>query len=125
VTNLKLKLAVASKDGISINEHFGHAKAFLVYNVSKDQCLLLEQRQVEHYCHGNQGSQSAMAMIPETIRDCHAVFIARIGDGPTDKLAAIGVDAVSDYAYEAIEPSLLKYASQWLATNRLTVTKGE
>lgn len=125
MTKPLLKLAVASKDGISINEHFGHAKAFHIYSVGKDQCLLLEQRQVEHYCHGNQGSKSAMAMILETIRDCHAVFIAKIGDGPTDKLAAIGVDAVADYAYEAIEPSLLKYASQWLAINRLTVTKGE
>ena len=50
-----------------------------------------------------------MSMILETICDCHALFIARIGDGPAEKLAAIGVCAVSDYAYEAIEPSLLDY----------------
>ncbi|PIW50135.1 MAG: dinitrogenase iron-molybdenum cofactor biosynthesis protein [Zetaproteobacteria bacterium CG12_big_fil_rev_8_21_14_0_65_54_13] len=113
MSKAQLKLAVASKDGISINAHFGHAKAFHIYSVSEDQCLLLELRQVEHYCHGHHGSQSAMAMILQTIRDCHAVFVAKIGDGPADKLAAIGVDAVADYAYEAIEPSLLDYMHQW------------
>ena len=50
-----------------------------------------------------------MAQILETIRDCRAVFVAKIGDGPTEKLAAIGVEAVSAYAYEEIEPSLLDY----------------
>jgi len=102
MTGLPLKLAVASKDGISINEHFGHAKVFHINSVSENQCLLLEQRQVEHYCHGNSGNQSAMAMILQTISDCH-------GDGPAEKLAAIGVQAISDYAYEAVEASLLDY----------------
>ena len=38
-----------------------------------------------------------------------AVFVAKIGDGPIEKLAAIGVQAVADYAYESIEDSLLDY----------------
>jgi len=109
MTGLPLKLAVASKDGISINEHFGHAKVFHINSVSENQCLLLEQRQVEHYCHGNSGNQSAMAMILQTISDCHGAFVAKIGDGPAEKLAAIGVQAISDYAYEAVEASLLDY----------------
>ncbi len=104
-----VKYAVASKDGISINEHFGHARRFGIYALTAESCELLEERQVEHYCHGNSGSQSAMAMILETISDCDAVFVARIGDGPTEKLAAIGVEAVSDYAYEAVVPSLLEH----------------
>lgn len=40
---------------------------------------------------------------------CDAVFVAKIGDGPIEKLATIGVQAVADYAYEAIEESLLDY----------------
>jgi len=103
-------VAVASKDGISINQHFGHAKRFWIYQVQQESCTLLEEREVEHYCHGNSGSQSAMAMILETIRDCDAVFVAKIGDGPKEKLAAINVIAVDDYAHEAIKPSLLDYA---------------
>ena len=30
-----LRIAVASKDGISINQHFGHAREFLIFDVSK------------------------------------------------------------------------------------------
>ena len=51
-----------------------------------------------------------MADILETIQDCQAVFVAKIGDGPRDKLRAIGVQAVAGYAWEAIEASLLDYA---------------
>ena len=103
------QLAVATKDGISINEHFGHAKQFWIYAATADTCRLLEKREVEHYCLGNHSSKTAMAKILETIKDCEAVFVAKIGDGPIEKLAAIGVQAVADYAYEAIEDSLLDY----------------
>ena len=105
-----MKLAVASKDGLSINVHFGHAKRFAIYEVSSTACWLVEERDVAHYCHGDQGSASAMEMILHTIADCRAVLIAKIGDGPVDKLAAKGIEAVCAYAYEAIEPSLLDYA---------------
>lgn len=107
-----LKIAVASKDSISINQHFGHAKKFWIYQVSDSGCKLLETREVEHYCLGNSSSQSAMAMILQTINDCDAVFVAKIGDGPVGKLQAIGVRAVDDYAYEAITESLLAYAAK-------------
>ena len=107
-------LAVASKDGVSINEHFGHATQFRIYEVSPNHCHFVENREVAHYCHGQTGDQSAMAGILETIKDCAAVFVARIGDGPTAKLAAIGVTAVADYPYAAIEESLLDYASKTL-----------
>jgi len=104
-----LRLAVATKEGLAISEHFGHAKQFWVYEVMGNSCQLLEQRQVEHYCLGNHSSKTAMAGILEAIKDCHAVFVAKIGDGPTEKLNAIGVKAVSTYAWEEIEPALVAY----------------
>ncbi len=105
-----LKIAIASKDGISVNLHFGHADTFWVYVISEQQALLLEKRNVEKYCHGHTGSKTAMEKILATINDCYAVFSAKIGDGPVEKLAKIGVLSVADYAYEAIEESLLDYA---------------
>lgn len=109
MTTFPVKLAVASKEGLAISEHFGHAKQFRIYETVPERCEFLEIREVSHYCLGQHGDQSAMAGILETIKDCHAVFVAKIGDGPTEKLNAIGVDAVADYAYEAIEASLLDY----------------
>lgn len=108
--NETMKVAVASKEGLAINEHFGHAKQFWIYELDGSECRLLEKREVEHYCLGNHSSKTAMAKILTTIADCRAVFVAKIGEGPTEKLQAIGVVAVADYAYEAIEDSLLDYA---------------
>jgi predicted Fe-Mo cluster-binding NifX family protein len=110
MTDSPLLLAVATQENLAISEHFGHAKRFSIYRVTPEQCRLLESREVDHYCLGQHSSQSAMEGILEAIKDCQAVFVAKIGDGPTAKLAAIGVRAVAGYAYEAIEPSLLDYA---------------
>ena len=109
------KIAIASKDGIAVNLHFGHAKEFWIYQCDDAGCQLLERRDVDHYCHGQHGDQSAMQKILKTINDCEAVFVAKVGDGPTEKLAKIGVRAVADYAYEAIEDSLASYLSETAA----------
>lgn len=114
MSSTSLKLAVASKDGISINLHFGHAKEFWIFEVSGLKCCLLERRSVDHYCHGQTGDQSAMQKILATINDCSAVMVAKIGEGPVTKLAAIGVTAVDDYAYLGVCDSLINYTRQCL-----------
>lgn len=107
-----LRLAVASKEGLAITEHFGHAKQFHIYDVVDNNCQLVEQRHVDHYCLGGHSDKNAMAGILEAVSDCHAVFVAKIGDGPTEKLNARGIAAVSEYAYEEIEESLLNYINR-------------
>jgi len=107
-----MRLAVATKAGLGIDVHFGHVKSFWVYEVTPDGCALREKRQVEHYCLGGTSSKTAMSGILAAIKDCDAVFVAKIGDGPTEKLSNIGVKAVSEYAYEAVEESLLDYVGK-------------
>jgi predicted Fe-Mo cluster-binding NifX family protein len=102
-------VAVASKSGIAIDEHFGHAKVFHIYRLDTQGCHHQEDRAVDHYCHGNTGDQSAMQKILHTIADCQAVFVAKAGDGPVEKLAARGIEAVSEYAWEEIEAGLSQY----------------
>jgi predicted Fe-Mo cluster-binding NifX family protein len=113
-----IRVAVATKEGVMVSEHFGHAKNFQIYELSVDSCRLLEQRQVRHYCLGGSSDKTAMAEILETIEDCDAVFVAKVGDGPTEKLAARGITAVSEYAWEEIESSLQDYAVKKLVTTR-------
>lgn len=117
MTAAGVKVAVASKDGIAINLHFGHAKAFWIFQLSADDITLLERRDVDHYCHGQSGDQSAMRSILKTINDCEAVFVAKIGDGPVEKLRAINVRAVDEYAYLGIEDSLLMYAQKTMGVS--------
>lgn len=107
-----LRVAVASKDGIAISEHFGHAKKFYVYDISANTCNFLEKREVSNYCLGGHSDKTALVDIMETIKDCSAVFIAKIGDGPAEKLQAKGILAVSEYTWEEINSSLKDYASK-------------
>lgn len=107
-----VRVAVASKDGIAINQHFGHAKMFWIFMVTPLACEFIEQREVDNYCHGQTGDASAMQKILRTIRDCEAVFVAKIGDGPIDKLNNIGVKSVDEYAYLGVRDSLLAYAAE-------------
>ena len=110
-----VKMAVATKEGRAVSEHFGHAKGFFIYAVTPESVCLLEEREVAHYCLGGEGNAAAMPGILAAIQDCAAVFVAKIGDGPTEKLRAIGVVAVPDYAWEPIEASLLDYARRLVA----------
>jgi predicted Fe-Mo cluster-binding NifX family protein len=107
-----IKVAVASQQGVAVDEHFGHAKRFWIYEVTTDGCEFLEQREVDHYCHGNTSNKRAMTGILQTISDCQAVLVAKIGDGPADKLAAIGVEAVNDYPWSPVEEALLAYVRE-------------
>ena len=107
-----LRVAVASKDGVAISEHFGHAKQFYIYDIAPNDCRFLEKRDVQHYCLGGHSDKAALPVIIETIKDCTAVFVAKIGDGPGEKLAAKGIHPVTDYTWEAIEPSLLDFVSK-------------
>ena len=104
-----LRVAVASKDGIAINEHFGHAKLFWVYDIDSEACWFKEKRDVDHYCLGGHSDKAALPKILHTISDCQAVFVAKIGDGPSEKLAAKGIKAITDYTWEEIEESLKDY----------------
>ena len=111
-------VAVASKHGIAIDEHFGHAKKFHIYQLDEKGCYLQESRDVDHYCHGQHGDQSAMQKILLTIADCQAVFVAKIGDGPMEKLAARGITAISDYSWEEIESALPQYIQEQVKLKR-------
>lgn len=105
----KIRVAIATKTGDVVDEHFGHAKHFDVYSRSEGGMRFLERREVDHYCLGGHSDKSAMPKILETIKDCQAVFVARIGDGPSDKLEARGITAITDYPWEPVSQALEKY----------------
>ncbi|SMF28355.1 Dinitrogenase iron-molybdenum cofactor [Alteromonadaceae bacterium Bs31] len=110
--NESIKIGVATKDGVSVNLHFGHADTFWVYELSERSFSFMEKREVEKYCHGHIDTSGVLAKILETIKDCKAVFSAKIGAKPAEKLESIGIQSVDDYAYEAIGESLLHFAQQ-------------
>ena len=107
--DLSVLVAVATKGSGRINEHFGHAKEFQIYEVSAKGTKFVGHRRVDLYCQGGYGEEDALETVIRAIGDCVAVFVAKIGGCPKDKLKEAGIEPVDAYAFEYIEASLLKY----------------
>lgn len=113
-SDIKVLVAVATKGAGLINEHFGHAKEFQVYELSRSGAKFVGHRRVDYYCQGGHGAQDALAAIIRSINDCHAVFVARIGGRPTSELHKAGIAPVDQYAHEFIETSAIAWFSSYL-----------
>lgn len=113
-SDIKVLIAVASKGAGLINEHFGHAKEFQVYEVSRSGAKFVGHRSVDHYCQGGHGAQDDLAAIIRSINDCRAVFVARIGGRPMSELNKAGIEPVDQYAHEFIENSAIAWFSSYL-----------
>jgi len=102
-------VAVATRGGGRINQHFGHASEFQIYEVSAAGAKYVGQRRVEHYCQGGYGEEEVLEGVIAMISDCAAVFVAKVGLCPKKDLAAAGIEPVEEYAFEYTETSLLAW----------------
>ncbi len=114
LSDIKLLIAVATKGSGKINEHFGHAHEFQVYEVSTEGAKFVGHRRVDLYCQGGFGEEAALETVIRAINDCHAVFVAKIGACPKDELTAAGIEPVDRYAHEFIEKSAIAYFRDYL-----------
>jgi nitrogen fixation protein NifB len=118
---LKVRVAVATRGEGKVNEHFGHAHEFQIYEVSASSATFIGHRRVDHYCQGGWGEDEMLPSIVTAINDCHAVLVARIGACPREELKQAGIEPVADYAHEFIE----KAALSWFMDYRARVKRGE
>ena len=107
--NIKVQLAVATKSGGRVNQHFGHAREFQIYEASAAGVRYLGQRKLPAYCQGGYDDEEAMPAILEALAGCSAVLVAKIGRCPRQQLERAGIEAVADYAHESIEVAALKH----------------
>ena len=103
----KLRIAVASKGYGLVDQHFGHAESFLIYEVDGTQATLLETRTCKPYCQGGHGETSSLDRIINLLRDCQAVLVSRIGVGPDDRLRQARIEPVQ--VYDQIETALFDF----------------
>ena len=113
-SDIKILIAVATKGSGRINEHFGHAKEFQVYELSTSGAKFVGHRRVDLYCQGGYGEEDSLDTIIRAIADCSAVFVAKIGGCPRDELTQAGIDPVDRYAHEFIEQSAIAYFKEYL-----------
>jgi len=114
-SDVKILVAVATKGSGRINEHFGHASEFQVYELSGAGAKFVGHRRVDLYCQGGYGEEDSLETVIRAINDCTAVFVAKIGHCPKDSLIAAGIEPVDQYAFEFIEQSAIAYFKDYLA----------
>ncbi|WP_239393590.1 nitrogenase cofactor biosynthesis protein NifB [Frankia sp. CiP3] len=93
-------VAVATKGGGVVNQHFGHAEEFWVYEAGENWARLVGTRSVERYCEGPSACDEDEPVLDKTVRllsDCAAVLCSKIGNGPREALGAAGIEAVERY----------------------------
>ena len=111
-----LKFAVATKSGIGVDLHFGHALEFDIYEYKNNKALFIEKRSVLKYCDGKENceeEEDKFSKIIKVIGDCDGVISLRIGEEPRKKLEELDIAAfmscerVED-AVQAAAESILK-----------------
>jgi predicted Fe-Mo cluster-binding NifX family protein len=88
-------IAVASKNGKEIDQHFGHAERFLIYDVEGNAANLVDEKKVERYCsydadHPLRGP--VLRKIADALAGCRAVACAQIGQAPQIEMERLGID---------------------------------
>ncbi len=117
-----LRMAVGSSDGQTIDAHFGHAREFLIYDVSPTGVRLVERRGIDRYCSGPTtcgDATPALAGAIQALRDCAVLLCARIGFEPWRPLEDAGIQPNSEHAMEPISDALLAVYREWRDGGRL------
>lgn len=102
-------MAVATTGGGVINQHFGHAREFLVYEAGANDVRFVGHRKVELYCSGEETCGDGESVLAKTIRaldGCEVVLCSRIGYEPWGQLEAAGIAPNGEHAMEPIEDAI-------------------
>ncbi len=118
-----LRVAVGSNDGRTVDAHFGHARAFLIFDVSPTGVRLVARRGIgDRYCSGPTtcgDATPALAEAVQALRDCAVLLCARIGFEPWRPLEEAGIQPNSEHAMEPISDALLEVYAEWRDRGRL------
>ncbi|MDR1185738.1 MAG: hypothetical protein LBK67_13235 [Coriobacteriales bacterium] len=113
------RVAVTTRDGKVVQEHFGHARHFHIVEIGDEGYRYLETREVEPLCEGvapHEMSHDAARFGPviELLHDCDAIVTAQIGPGAARYVIESGIrifegrGLVTDILDEIVTNGLLK-----------------
>ncbi|MEW5788965.1 MAG: NifB/NifX family molybdenum-iron cluster-binding protein, partial [Pseudomonadota bacterium] len=115
-------MAVATKGGGVINEHFGHAREFLVYEASANGVRFISHRKTIPYCEGGDTCGDGESALDVTIRElagCEVVLCSKVGYEPWGPLEAAGMQPNGEHAMEPIEEAILAVYEEMRAAGKL------
>jgi nitrogen fixation protein NifX len=115
-----LKVAFATSDMVTVNQHFGSAKSFAVYAINKDQTQLMEAAQFGVL--SQDGNEEKLSVKMDLLEGCAAVYCQAIGASAINQLIARGIQPVKVHEGSKITDLLVDLQteltvgpSSWLA----------
>jgi nitrogen fixation protein NifX len=87
-----LKVAFASTDRVRVNQHFGSAEGFAIYEVTRDKATL--NGVAEFAAEAMDGNEGKLAAKVDFLADCAAVYVMAIGASAIKQLLAKGIQPV-------------------------------
>jgi nitrogen fixation protein NifB len=96
-----MRVAVATSTGAFIDEHFGQATRFLIFELTETGFHQVAVRESRQGCGGgcDCGAEKPVQSAVELATDCQAVLVTQIGDHGLKRLAARGI-----LAFESTDP---------------------
>lgn len=99
-----IKVAFASTDRSRVNQHFGAAEGFVVYEVTPDKATLVGVAEfAEEAMDGNEDKLGAKV---DFLEGCAAVYVMAIGASAIKKLMAKGVQPIRINEVDAVDDLL-------------------
>jgi nitrogen fixation protein NifB len=105
-------VAVCTKGGGRINQHFGHAAEFQVFEVDAKSVRFVGHRKADHYCRGGHGDDDRLEVVLAALDGIDTVFVAKIGRCPKDDLRAAGIEAIDAHPFEYIETAVARWYAE-------------
>ena len=121
-------MAVATTGQGVINQHFGHAKEFLVYEASPSGVRFIGHRKTDLYCGGDSTCGDGESVLQQTIRaleGCEAVLCSKVGYEPWEMLEAAGIQPNGEHAMEPIEAAVMAVYLEMHQAGKLAVVEIE
>jgi len=104
-----MRIAVASKSGAEVDQHFGHAERFLIYDCAGGSPRRIDEVAVEKYCSFDPDHpfrERQFGAIVDALQGCRAVLTAMIGELPAREMKKAGIEPL--VAEGPIEEAILK-----------------
>jgi len=88
---MSTRVAVASRDGIVVHQHFGKATHFQIYEVANGHYTYIETRENDPSCRPGEDHFTMHNRTLDKLNDCNAVIVSQIGPGAAEILDLRGI----------------------------------
>lgn len=92
-----MKIAIVSTDGKNVNDHFGKAERFLIYEAGAAGLTSIAEQKISCLSTGDQSHQFDAARfesVAQALEGCKRIYCTRIGDRPRQELEKQGIMTV-------------------------------